>query len=89
MSQKIIYARGFPYGAPLAMLRGGGTKTAREFLKAEGFTWDGSLHAWKHYLNAPELREILAVLQAQGYDVRPKDGLDPNYVIDLPEGVTA
>jgi hypothetical protein len=84
-STKIIYARGFPYGAPLCMIRGGGTKSAnvREFLKAEGFRW-GSRYAWEHYLGRREFGAILKTLRDDfGLEVVPKDGMDTSYLIDL------
>lgn len=83
---KISYARGFPYGAPLAMIRGGATRddAVKSFLREEGFRWDGSRYAWTHYLHAPELRAILKKLRDTfGCEVAPKDDLDENYIIDL------
>lgn len=84
----IIYARGFPYGAPLVMLRGGGTRDSKvkAFLKQNKFRWDGEKHAWTHYLHGPEFKKILLQLKKMGHDVRPKQGMDSNYVIRL-EGV--
>lgn len=81
--QRIIYSRGFPYGAPLVMLRGGGTKAAKETLKAAGFSWNGQRHAWEHYLNRPELTEVLLGLRSEGYEIIPKAGMDSSYVIEL------
>jgi len=85
MTNKISYARGFPYGAPLAMIRGGATKRddVREFLKAEGFRW-GSRYAWEHYLNRREFGAILKRLRDDfNCDVQPKAGMDSSYLIDL------
>lgn len=83
---RIIYARGFPYGAPLCMIRGGATKLpeVREFLKAEGFYWDGSRYAWEHYLGRQEFGPILKNLRDRfGCEVIPKDTMDSSYLIDL------
>lgn len=80
---RIIYARGFPFGAPLFMLRGGGTRAAKETLKELGFRWNGQSHAWEHYMNKPEAREVLVKLRDNGYEILPKEGMDANYVIDL------
>lgn len=82
---KIIYARGFPYGAPLVMLRGGAFKdpVVRDAVKSEGFGWDGRLFAWKHYLYTDDLRAVLRKLRDAGCEVVPKSDLAPEYVIDL------
>jgi len=84
-STRIVYARGFPYGAPLAMVRGGGTQIpeVKEFLKAEGFRWGGR-YAWEHYLDRQDFGAILKTLRDRfGLEVVPKDGMDSNYLIDL------
>lgn len=81
----IFYSRGFPYGAPLVMLRGGATKNqeVREFLKAEGFRW-GSRYAWEHYLDRQDFGMILKTLRDTfGCNVMPKDGMDASYLINL------
>jgi len=83
--KRIIYARGFPYGAPLAMVRGAGTKDpdVKQFLKAEGFRW-GSRYAWEHYLGRQEFGAILKRLRDDfGCTVEPKDDMDTNYIINL------
>lgn len=83
---RIIYARGFPYGAPLAMVRGGATRIPeiKAFLKDERFRWDGQLHAWTHYLDRRDLGAILKSLRDDfGCEVMPKDTMDKNYRIDL------
>ena len=84
-SKKIIYARGFPYGAPLAMVRGGGTSIpeVKAFLRVEGFRW-GSRYAWEHYLDREDFGAILKKLRDDfGLEVVPKDTLDTAYRIDL------
>lgn len=83
---RIVYSRGFPYGAPLVMIRGGATRVpaVREFLKAEGFHWAGSRYAWSHYLGRREFGAVLKTLRDRfGCDVIPKDGMDVSYQIDL------
>ena len=83
---RIIYARGFPYGAPLAIVRGGATKLPeiKAFLKGQNFRWDGSLYAWTTYLHKEEFRQVLKRLRDDwGCEVVPKSDLDENYKIDL------
>src|SRR5580765_8806613 len=78
-SRRIIYSRGFPCGAPLVMLRGGGLNVSgvKGFLRERDFRWDYSLHAWTSYLNAPELRSLLNILRtAYGCEILPKVGMD-------------
>ena len=85
-SRRIIYSRGFPYGAPLVMLRGGGLKVSgvKGFLRERDFKWDGRLFAWTTYMNAPEFRTILRILRdAYGCEIMPKPDMDANYVLDL------
>lgn len=83
----IIYARGFPHGAPLVMLRGGATRDpkVKAFLKSKKFSWDGEKHAWTHYLHGPEFKKILVQLKKMGHNVTPKKNMDKNYVIKLDE----
>lgn len=83
---RIIYSRGFPYGAPLAMVRGGATKApeVKAYLKDQGFRWDGEKYAWTHYLHKAEFHQVLRALQNDfGCEVVPKSDLDENYKIDL------
>lgn len=82
---KIIYSRGFPYGAPLVTIRGGATRDAdiRAYLKQQGFRWDNASHGWKHYLDRSDLFPVLLTLRECGCEVLPKDGMDRNYVLDL------
>ena len=85
-SPRIIYARGFPYGAPLAIIRGGATKDAdvKDFIKRCGFRWDGSLYGYKHYLNRSDLGPILQTLRDEyGCEVLPKADMDTNYRLNL------
>jgi hypothetical protein len=83
---RIIYSRGFPYGAPLAMIRGGATKDAdvKAYLKSHGMSWDGGIYAYTQYLDRRELGAILKSLRDDyGCEVMPKDTMDLNYRIDL------
>jgi len=85
-SKRVIYSRGFPYGAPLCTIRGGATKdqAVREFLKSERFTWNFTRYGWEHYLNRREFGAILKRLRDEfGCEVIPKQGMDWAYVIDL------
>ena len=89
MPGKISYARGFPYGAPLALVRGGATRDpgVKEFLRERGFRWDGSRYAWSHYLDRTDFAEILIALRDDfGCEVVPKADMDANYIIDLENG---
>lgn len=85
-SRKISYSRGFPCGAPLVMLRGGALKQddVKRWVRERGFRWNGRTHAYEHYMYGEEFREVLAFLQDTfGCEIKPKDNLDPNYIIDL------
>ena len=83
--QKIIYSRGYPFGAPLVMLRGGGTRTAKEKLKELGFRWNGQSHAWETYMGGEEFRVVLLGLRADGYKILAKESMDAGYLLDLGE----
>lgn len=83
---KISYARGFPYGAPLAMVRGGATKdpAVKEYLKFNGFRWNGVRFAWETYLDRRDFGAVLKNLRDElGCEVVPKAGMDESYLIDL------
>lgn|SRR5262245_12853568 len=86
VTDNLIYSRGFPYGAPKVMLRGGATKQPEilALLKQLGFTYDGSIYAWTHYMDKRDFAALLIVLRDE-YDciVKPKASMDKNYVIDL------
>lgn len=87
--QRIIYSRGFPYGAPLAMLRGGATRDAatKDYIKSEGFRWNGSSHAWEAYLDRRDLTPVLRRLRDDfGHEVVPKADMSESYLIDLDTG---
>lgn len=83
--KRIIYAQGRPYGAPLVMVRGGGTRDpeVKEFLRNVGFRWDDLRFAWATYLDKSDFRDVLLKLQEMGLEVVPKKDLDPKYAIDL------
>jgi hypothetical protein len=83
---KISYSRGFPYGAPLATIRGGATKAPeiREYLKNRGFIWNPARFGWEHYLDREDFTAVLVTLRDE-YDceIVPKAGMDSNYILDL------
>jgi hypothetical protein len=86
MAKRISYARGFPYGAPLVMLRGGATKdnAVRDFIRAEGFRWDGKLYAWSHYMDRRDFGAVLKRLRDEfDCEIVYKNDMDLNYIIDL------
>lgn len=86
MSKRVIYSRGFPYGAPLAMIRGGATRDpeVKAYLKEQGFIWDGGSYAWQHYLDRTDLGAVLKHLRDElGCEVVPKEGMDSSYLIDI------
>lgn len=86
MSARIIYSRGFPYGAPLFMLRGGGLNRSgvKGWLREEGFRWNSQTHAWEHYMYRDDAARVLRTLQdAYGCEIVPKADLNPSYIIDL------
>lgn len=86
MSKRVIYSRGFPYGAPLVMLRGGATKDAevKSYLKEQGFRWDGGSYAWQTYMDRSDLGPVLKHLRDElQCEVLPKDGMDESYLLDL------
>ena len=74
----LIYATGRPYGAPLAMLRGGATKDpeVKAAIKDHGFGWDGTLHAWRSYMYDDEFQAVLDDLATRFPEVtiKPKEG---------------
>lgn len=68
------------------MVRGGATKNSdvKDYLRAKGFRWDGRAFAWTTYLDREDFTEILRTLRASfGCEIVPKEGLDPNYILDL------
>lgn len=84
--RRIIYSRGFPYGAPLVMVRGGGTRwpSVHALLKEQGFTWNPQRYAWEHYMDRRDFGAILKTLRDEhGCEVVPKAGMDAGYLIDL------
>lgn len=91
MTKRIVYSRGFPYGAPLVMIRGGATKDSevKAYLKEEGFRWqmsDRPSYAWEHYLHRDDLARVLKHLRDElGCEIAAKDGMDEGYVIELDE----
>lgn len=81
----IIYARGFPYGAPLVFIRGGATRDddVKAFLRSQGFHFSMEDHGWKHYLHRDDLALVLVTLRDRfGCDVVAKGDLDPGYIIE-------
>lgn len=85
--RRIIYARGFPYGAPLVMLRGGATRDddVRDLLRARGYRWEMSgrgSHAWETYEDRSDLAETLTQLRELGCEVLAKKTMDPGYLIE-------
>lgn len=86
--QRIVYSRGFPFGAPALYVRGGATRMpeVREHLKSLKARWDGTAHAWVMYGYADEATKILTEIRDRfGVDIVPKDGLDEGLVLQLPE----
>lgn len=86
MAKRISYSRGFPYGAPLAMIRGGATRdeAVKSFIREHGFRWNGASYAWETYLDRMDFGPILKKLRDEyGCEVVPKDGMDSNYIINL------
>lgn len=88
-SRNIIYSRGFPYGAPLAILRGGATKdpAVKEFIRSHGFRWDGDIYAYTTYLDRSDFHPVLKALRDEfGCNVQPKADMDTGYLIDIDTG---
>jgi hypothetical protein len=86
MAKRISYARGFPYGAPLAMVRGGATRDpeVKDALKIAGFRWDHARKAWTTYMDRQDFGSVLRGLRdIFGCEVVPKADMDSNYIIDL------
>jgi hypothetical protein len=84
-NRKVIYARGYPYGAPLLLIRGGATKHPEivDFLKGNDFVYEGRpTYAWKTYAGLIATREILTILQDE-YDctILAKKTMDENYIL--------
>jgi hypothetical protein len=86
MSRRIIYSRGFPYGAPLVMLRGGGLNISgvKGYLREQGFRWNSRSHAWESYMYRPEFETLLKILRdAYGAEIHAKEGMDESYLIAI------
>lgn len=82
---RIIYSLGFPYGAPLVMLRGGGTKhpDAKAIYKGRfGFVWDSVRYAWTSYMYESDFIPVLQALQDAGFEVLAKKDLDDSYLVE-------
>jgi hypothetical protein len=81
--RRIIYKRAHPYGAPLLIIRGGGTLHAKEWFKtvkspvnkglARVFSWDDCLHGWTTYMLHDEVDAMLEKFTQAGYQVSKKD----------------
>ena len=83
---RIIYSRGFPYGAPKVMIRGGGTKdpAVLNYIKGLGFRYEGDIYAWSHYMDRSDFGPVLRILRdVYDCEVIPKDTMDKNYILDL------
>lgn len=78
--KNIIYSKGYPYGAPLKILRGAGTREIKEYLKEKGFIYDKWQFGWINYLLDIEFLEILKELKIKGYNIIPKKDIDKNYI---------
>ena len=89
---RIVYSRGFPYGAPLVMIRGGATRDpdVKQYLREQGFRWDGTSHAWTSYMDRLDLAPVLRTLRdVHGCTVDPKDDMPAEYLIDIDSPVGA
>lgn len=79
--KKIIYSRGFPYGAPMIYIRGGGTRDpeVKALLKENSFVWTSHIHAWQGVNLQPEVPNMLLKIREMGYQVSQKenDKYDP------------
>lgn len=84
---RIIYARGFPYGAPWVCLRGGGTKDpdVKLFLAYLDFHWDSEKHGYVSYMYGIEFKEALLKIKEEfpEMEIVPKADMNPDYVLDL------
>lgn len=81
--KNIVFALGNPYGAPMAWIRGGGTRDqqVRDFLKSEesqcSYWWNSGKHGWETVRVEMWDTDFLADLRAlktMGYNVKPKEG---------------
>ena len=83
---KIIYKRAHPYGAPLLIIRGGGTKIALPWFRTvktlslkeqpiRVFSWDDTLHGWTGYMLRDEVEALMNKFKEAGYTVLKKDEL--------------
>lgn len=92
MTARIVYSRGYPYGAPCLFLRGGATRLpeVKAAIKEAGARWDGQRHAWTAYAYAAEAAALLTDLRDRfGLEIVPSADLDADLIVDLPEEVTA
>jgi hypothetical protein len=86
MSRRVIYSRGFPFGAPLVMLRGGGLKVSgvKGYLMERGFRWNPGRYAWETYMDKEDFTTLLLILRdSYGCEIHAKNDLDPNYILDV------
>ena len=85
---KIIYKRAHPYGAPLLIVRGGGTKVALPWFRTvkqsafdpkrppyRMFSWDNQLFGWTTYMLGDEVQQLMDKFREAGYIVLKKDEL--------------
>lgn len=77
----LIYATGRPYGAPLAILRGGATRDpeVKARMREAGFSYDETLHGYRTYLYDDDFAAAIRTIVdgIDGVTVKPKDGTDP------------
>ena len=77
----LIYATGRPYGAPLAILRGGATKDEeiKDRLRSQGFIWSSDVHGWRTYMYDTEFAACINRITRDRDDIvaKPKSDQEP------------
>jgi len=83
---KLIYSRGYPFGAPVLYLRGGATRDTgvQAMIRDRGGRWDPGAHAWTLYMHTEEASAFLSdIRDARAVEIHPKDDLSAHLVLTL------
>ena len=81
----LIYATGRPYGAPLAILRGGATRDdeIKRRMYGEGFQYDQTLHGYRMYEYDSEFVKSIKRIVRDRPDIRVMAKKDQEPLVGL------